>query len=142
MLGEKFSRKSHSDLPSDMPAELRTHAEFAAAWLQRSPLVIDGVMRKHQLKLADRQCRMAYLSQQLQDAVTMLCASLYGARSGDAVVRAAADVLCQDFTRKLTGKPPSDRSFRTVTKLGEMIAEGGFQSIAGVHPDEILMPYR
>ena len=57
-----------------------THAEFAAGWLQRSPLVIDGVMRKHQLALADRQCRMSDLSQQIQDAVTILCTSLYAAR--------------------------------------------------------------
>ena len=35
-----------------------THAEFAARFLQKSPRLIDGVMRKHQLALADRQCRM------------------------------------------------------------------------------------
>ncbi len=141
MLGQNFARKSRSHLPENMPSDLRTHAEFAADWLQRSPLLIDGVMRKHQLALADRQCRMAYLSQQIQDTVTILCTSLYAAQSTDEVVRAAADVLCQDLTRKLTGKPPSDRYFRTVTKLGETIATGGFQSIAGLHPDEILMPY-
>jgi hypothetical protein len=125
-----------------VPPALESHSQFAADWLQRSALAIDGVMRKHQLALADRQCRMAFLSQQIQDAVTILCTSLYaGARSTDEVIRAAADVLCQDLTRKLTGKPPSDRYFRTVTKLGETIADGGFQSIAGLHPDEILMPY-
>ena len=91
-----------------MPAELKTHAEFAANRLDHSPLIIDGVMRKHQLALADRQCRMAYLSQQIQDAVTILCSSLYAARSNDEVVRTAADVLCQDLTRKLTGR--ADRS--------------------------------
>ncbi len=57
------------------------------------------------------------------------------------MIRGAADVLCQDLTRKLTGKPPKDRDFRAVTKLGETIADGGFRSIAGVHPDEILMAY-
>jgi alkylation response protein AidB-like acyl-CoA dehydrogenase len=141
MLGEKFGGKSRAQLPADMPRELRTHAEFSSKWLQSSALKIDGVMRKHQLGLADRQCRMAYLSQQIQDAVTILCTSLHGARSTDTVVRAAADVLCQDLTRKLTGQPPSDRYFRTVTKLGATIADGGFQSIAGLQPDEILMPY-
>ena len=125
-----------------MPPELRDHAEFATSWLQRSPLVIDGVMRKHQLALADRQCRMAYLSQQIQDAVTILCTSLYAARSSDEVVKSAADVQCQDLIRKLTGRPPSDRYFRTVTRLGRTIADGGFKSIAGLTPDEILMPYQ
>ena len=57
-------------------------------------------------------------------------------------MKSAADVLCQDLTRKLTGKPPADRYFRTVTQLGEAIAEGGFKSIAGLKPDEILMPYQ
>ena len=123
------------------PTSCATHAEFATDWLQRSPLVIDGMMRKHQLALADRQCRMSYLSQQIQDAVTILCTSLYAARSDDEVVRTGADVLCQDLTRQLTGKPPSDRYFRTVTRLGETIADGGFKSIAGLRPDEILMPY-
>jgi alkylation response protein AidB-like acyl-CoA dehydrogenase len=141
LVGQKLSSGSRPQLPAGIPANLQTHAEFAAEWLTRSPLVIDGVMRKHQLALADRQCRMAYLSQQLQDAVTMLCASLFAARSTDEVVRSAADILCQDLTRKLTGKPPSDRYFRAVTKLGETIAAGGFKSIAGVQPDEILMPY-
>ena len=57
------------------------------------------------------------------------------------MVRPAADVLCQDLTRKLTGKRPTDRYFRAVTKLGETIADGGFEAIAGIQPDEILMPY-
>ena len=124
-----------------MPAALRAHAEFAARFLQKSPRLIDAVMRKHQLALADRQCRMAYLSQQIQDAVTILVTSLYGSRHEDELVRTAADCLCQDLTRKLNYEGPTDRYFRQITTLGGQIAEGGFQSIAGLHPDEILIPY-
>ncbi|HEV2969211.1 MAG TPA: acyl-CoA dehydrogenase family protein [Pirellulales bacterium] len=124
-----------------MPAALKAHAEFAARFLQKSPLVIDGVMRKHQLALADRQCRMSHLSQQIQDAVVILCTSLFASRREDELVRSAADCLCQDLTRKLTHQSPSDRYFRQITSLGEQIADGGFNSIAGLHPDEILMPY-
>ncbi len=98
-------------------------------------------MSKHQLGLADRQCRMSELSQRLQDAVTMLCTALYAARQNDEVVRQAADVFCQDLRRKLTGERPSDRYYRTVTKLGEAIVEGGFKSIAGVHAGDIMMQY-
>ena len=90
-----------------MPESLRRHAEFAANFLQRSPREISGTMSKHQLGLADRQCRMSELSQRLQDAVTMLCTSLYAARQGDEVVRQAADIFCQDMTRKITGERPS-----------------------------------
>jgi hypothetical protein len=124
-----------------MPPELLRHAEFAADALQRSPLEISGAMRKHQLKLADRQCRMSELSSRIQKLVIVLCTSLYAARRDDEVVRQAADVICQDLTRELNGARPSDRYFRGVTALGATIAEGGFKSIAGLHPDEILMTY-
>ena len=59
----------------------------------------------------------------------------------DEVLQAAADVLCQDLRRKLTGRRPSDRYFRTATQLGQAIADGGFKSIAGLQPDEIMMKY-
>ena len=32
--------------------------------------------------------------------------------------------------------------FRAVTKLGEKIADGGFEAIAGIETGEILMPYK
>src|SRR4029079_4782354 len=60
LMSEKFARKSVEDLPR-LPDSLREHAEFACAFLQKSPRTIDRVMRKHQLSLADRQCRMSYL---------------------------------------------------------------------------------
>jgi butyryl-CoA dehydrogenase len=124
-----------------MSTALQKHAEFAAAGLQNSPLEVSGTMRKHQLKLADRQCRMSELSSRIQKLVVMLCTSLYASRQDDEVIRDAADLLCQDLTRELTGQRPSDRYFRKVTSLGGAIADGGFKSIAGLSPDEILMPY-
>ena len=127
-------------LPS-MPAPLKEHAEWAARQLQRIGREISGTMSRYQLALADRQCRMAELSQRTQDLVTILCTSLYAARQQDDVLRDAADILCQDLTRKFTGARPSDRYFRQVTRAGEAIADGGFRSIAGLHADEILMPY-
>jgi len=132
--------KPRPSLPR-MGNRLRDHAEFAAAGLQNSPLEISGTMRKHQLKLADRQCRMSELSFRIQKLVVMLCTSLYAARQEDEVIRDAADLMCQDLTRELTGKRPSDRYFRHAASLGAAIAEGGFTSIAGLAPDEILMPY-
>ena len=124
-----------------MPSTLRRHAEFAVAELQRAPLRISGVMRKFQLALADRQCRMSELSQRLQDLVVILCVSLYGARQSDEVLRQAADVVCHELTNRVLGSRPTDHYFRTVTKLGAAVAEGGFASIAGLAPDEVLMPY-
>ena len=57
-------------------------------------------------------------------------------------MQSAADILCQDLTRKITGKRPTDAYFRAVTKLGEKVAEGGFEAIAGIEAGEILMPYK
>ena len=138
--GRWLSPIARPKLP-DMTPALRPHAEFACDALQRSALEISGTMQKHQLALADRQCRMTELSQRVQDLVTILCTSLYGSRQSDEVVRDAADILCQDLTRKLTGRRASDRYYRQVARLGETITEGGFQSIAGLAPDQILMPY-
>ena len=139
-LSQKLRPTPKADLPT-MPGYLRVHAEYAADQLQRSALEISDTMSKFQLKLADRQCRMSELSFRIQKLIVMLSTALYGARQEDDVVRLAADVLCQDLTRELTGARPSNDYFRTVTKLGKTIAEGGFTSIAGLEPDEILMPY-
>lgn len=124
-----------------MPSALKDHADFAADFLARSPLEISGTMRKHQLKLADRQCRISEISSRLQDAVTILCTALYASRQQDEIVQDAADVLCRDMRRKLTGQRVSDRDFRVITQLGEKLADGGFPGQAGLKPDEILMPY-
>src|SRR5262249_36623227 len=64
------------ELPS-LPRELRAHAEFAAKRLKKSAGEISRTMRKHQLKLADRQCRMSELSARVQSLVVILCTSLY-----------------------------------------------------------------
>jgi alkylation response protein AidB-like acyl-CoA dehydrogenase len=139
-LGRSLRPIPRASLPA-MPDTLRRHAEEACDRLQRSALEISGAMRKFQLKLADRQCRMSELSSRVQRMVIMLATSLYAARQTDEIVRQAADVLCQDLSRELTGKRPSNDYFRTVTSLGETIADGGFKSIAGAAADEILMPY-
>ncbi|HEX5443328.1 MAG TPA: acyl-CoA dehydrogenase family protein [Pirellulales bacterium] len=139
-VGQKLRGHAKPDLPP-MPPALREHAEFAADWLVHSPMEISGAMRKYQLSLADRQCRMAEISRRVQDTIIILCTALYAARQEDEVVQAAADTICQDLRRGLTGRRPSDRYFRAVTRLGERIAAGEFKSIAGLPTGDILMPY-
>jgi len=136
-----FTRQVHLDGLSIPPA-LAAHAAFAAEALERGRLEISDTMFKHQLRLADRQCRMAELSQRLQDSVVILAASLWASRQSSEVVQAAADILCQDLTRRITGQRPSDAYFRAATKLGETVASGGFEAIAGIEAGEILMPYK
>ncbi len=139
-VGRKLRPRRRPVWPS-MPASLRAHAEFAAGFLGRAAFEITATMRKHQLKLADRQCRMSELSFRLQTATVILCTSLYAAQHNEPVIRDAADCLCQRLTARLTGSRPGDRYLRQVTQLGAAIADGGFTSIADLRPDDILMPY-
>ena len=125
-----------------MPGELRGHAEFAAAQLRKMAREISGAMVKHQLKLADRQCRMSELSARVQSLVVILCTSLYASRQTNELVRKAADGLCRTLTRQFTGARPSDRDLRDLTDLGAAIAEDGKAFVGGVAAPPILMPYR
>ncbi len=140
LVGRKLHRPTRPDL-SALFEPLRTHAQFAIDWLSNSGLEISGVMRKYQLALADRQCRMAEVSQRVQNAITMLCTALYAARHNDPIIRAAGDVACQELIQKLKGGRPSDRYFKTVTKLGEQIADGGWKTFCDAEQTEILMSY-
>jgi alkylation response protein AidB-like acyl-CoA dehydrogenase len=139
-LGRKLARRSPPKLPP-MPARLADHAHFALDQIRRQPTELSAALRKHQLKLADRQCRMAELSQRVQDMVIILVTALWGSRQKDAVSVAAADILCQDLRRKLTGQRPADAYFRDASNLAEQILAGGFESLTGVPRQEILMRY-
>ncbi|MEW4565647.1 acyl-CoA dehydrogenase family protein [Bremerella sp. JC770] len=139
MMKEYMGGKPRPKLPQ-MPEDLKAHAQFAADRLQDMPLQISGTMRKHQLKLADRQCRMSYLSANVQDLMTILCTALYAAKQDNETIRAAADIACRDLKRKILMTRPSDRYFRRVSEVGGMVAEGNFPGVA-VPPDEIMMRY-
>jgi hypothetical protein len=140
MMARRLRPVAAAQLPN-MPKPLREHAEFACDRLQRAALEISNTMSKFQLKLADRQCRMAELSLRTQDLITILTTSMYGARQSDPILQDAADMICTNMRQKLLGRRPSNHYFRRVTELGAAIAEGKFASIAGVEADAILMPY-
>jgi hypothetical protein len=124
-----------------LPGELRDAARFAAGFLQHSSLELSAALRKHQLKLADRQCRMAELSARIQTAVVILCTSLHAARNESDLVRAAAACLCRRLIDGLTGRRPGDRYLRNITELGAAIAEQGFDRLDQARPGPILMRY-
>jgi hypothetical protein len=139
-VSQLFAARDRQTVPG-MDKRLAEHLEFALGGFGRERGAVARVMEKHQLKLADRQCRMAELSQRIQDTVTILVTALWGHRQGNEASVAAADILCQDLRRKLTGERPSDRYFRDVNKLADLILSGGFETLAGVPQAEILMKY-
>ncbi len=132
---------TRATIPGNVPKKLRGHAQFATDNLQKSRLEIDGLMTKHQLKLADRQCAMAELSERIQSLVVMLVTCLHASKVGDEVTVAAADVACQRLMLKYNGKRPGDRYYRAVSKLGKNIAEGQGNLLDGVDAPEIMMQY-
>ena len=73
LLGEKLSGQPHAaTCPPNAGRAAKRMPSSPPIGCNSSPLEIDGTMRKHQLALADRQCRMSDLSQRMQDAVTIL----------------------------------------------------------------------
>jgi len=139
-MGKMFTGADQHQIPGINP-KLQTHVDFAMEMLNSSPIELSEAMVKHQLKLADRQCRIAEMSQRVQDTIIILVTSLWAHQQGDETIIAAADILCQDLTRKLTGERPSDQYFRACGKLADMIIAGGMPSLNGIHKDEIIFPY-
>jgi alkylation response protein AidB-like acyl-CoA dehydrogenase len=139
-LRQTFAGRDRQQLPG-MPPHLAGHVSFALDQFGRHRKELSAAMRKHQLRLADRQCRIAELSQRVQDTVVMLATALWGHRLKNEVSVAAADILCQDLRRKLTGERPSDRYLRDLSRLADQVIEGGYEALAGVQAAEILMPY-
>jgi hypothetical protein len=84
---------------------------------------------------------MSELSLRVQDTVVLLVTALWGNQQKSEAAVAAADILCQDIERKLTGARPSDSYFRDVGRLADIILSGGFEALAGIPQEEILMRY-
>jgi alkylation response protein AidB-like acyl-CoA dehydrogenase len=139
--GQALARRDRQAVPG-MARNLQAHVGFALEQFGRHRREVSRTMVKHQLKLADRQCRMTELSQRVQDTVVLLVTALWGHRQASEVARAAADLLCQDLRRKLTGARPSDSYFRDAGRLADAVLAGGFDGLAGAPPDEILMRYQ
>jgi hypothetical protein len=83
---------------------------------------------------------MAEVSQRIQDVVVLLVTALSAQGKSEPIV-AAADHICRDLTRKLTGQRPADADFRAAMKLADLVIDGGFEPISGVPREQILMPY-
>ena len=139
-MGQAFVGRDRAPV-AGLAAGLQAHVDFARESFGRLRREISATMAKHQLKLADRQCRMTELSQRVQDTVTMLVTALWAQQQPSEAAVAATDILCQDLRRKLTGERPSDRYFRDVGRLADLVLAGGFEALTGVPRAEILMRY-
>ena len=139
-MGKQFAAPDTYE-DSTMGAALKGHIDFAIEILEQSPAELSDAMTKHQLKLADRQCRIAEMSQRIQDAITMLVTCFWAQQVDNRVVEMAADVLCQDMQRKLSGERPTDSYFRTCSELADEIIKGGFPGLSEIDRTDIVFPY-
>ena len=140
MFGQKFVGADRQTVPG-MDKRLTDHLSFALRQFQKFPEEISGAMRKHQLKLADRQCRMAELSLRIQNTVTMLVTTLWANQQKNDVLIGAADILCQDIRRQLTGERPKDSYFKATGQLADKIIAGEFPGLDEIPRDGIMMKY-
>jgi hypothetical protein len=139
-VGQFFAPRDRQRV-AGMSGVLQRHVDFALWMFGRLRKEISAAMVKHQLKLADRQCRIAELSQRVQDVVVILVTAQWAnARRNETTVM-AADLLCQELRRKLTGARPSDAYFKAAGQLADAILAGGFEELAGVPWQEIMMKY-
>lgn len=141
-LGQLCSGKDSRNIDG-MDSRLNEHVNFALAELHQSPLELSGNMVTHQLKLPDRQCRIADMSQRVQDIITILVTALWAheGRAVNPIMVDAADILCQDLTRKLTGTRPSDAYFKACSKLADKVLAGEFKDLEDIERADIIFPY-
>lgn len=139
-MGQTFTGKDRQTIHG-MNSTLQDHVDFALEMFGTFPKELSSTMRKHQLKLPDRQCRMAELSQRVQDTVTILVTALAGHKKDSELATMQADIMCQDLRRKLIGERPSDRYFRDASQLADLILDGGFRELSDIPVSEILMKY-
>jgi alkylation response protein AidB-like acyl-CoA dehydrogenase len=86
--------------------------------------------------LAEQQVRTAEVADRVLKSVVLLCTCRWAARSDDAILYLAAQVLAQD----LSGRRRDDDDYRTLDRLGAAIVEGRFSPLAGIDPAPILLP--
>jgi alkylation response protein AidB-like acyl-CoA dehydrogenase len=139
-LGRSLLARDRQTLPG-LPAALQEHLAFVLDSCQRHAVELSATLRKHQLKLADRQNRMAELSLRIQDTIVMLVTLQWARGQQKEIATQSAWVLCEDLRRKLTGGRPSDHYFREVNRLADMILAGGFDDLSDVPRQEVLMRY-
>ena len=95
-LSRKFLASRHRQRQSaGLAPKLAEHLQFALDGCQRHAVELSNAMSKHQLKLADRQCRMSELSQRVQDTIVMIVTLMWAHQKKSEIAIASADILCQ-----------------------------------------------
>lgn len=120
---------------------LQEHAAFAQALLPKLSKEVSAAMLKHGAKLGDRQNVLIRLSQRVQDALIIVITAGHADANGSEATIAAADILCRDLRRRLTGAAPDECYDRACVRLAELISAGKFSELDGAAETPIFRPY-
>lgn len=122
-------------------SQLRPHVQWAETVFPRYADEISAMLRRYQLRLADRQVKMMEMSQRIQDTVTVLVTALWADQQGHEAWILAADMLCRELCRRWSGKGISDNDVRLARQVAELVLDRRFPALQGVAEPPILMPY-
>lgn len=118
-----------------LPHTLQAYAAFAAKNLQGTGKELSSLMRKYQLKLGDRQCRISLLSRKIQHLVTIIVTCTYASIFENDIIIRTAEVSCDNLYNNIIGRHPTDQQIKRSVLLGKEI------SWRKVNSDSILMKY-
>lgn len=122
--------------------KLQAHAKYARKTFAAQSRTVYRNMLAKQLKLADEQDLMVdELSMRTQKAVVMLVTCYHATAKGDDTTVAAANILCHDLRRELTGGTKNAAYRRSVRKLADAVLEGKFEQLKDVPETPILRRY-
>jgi hypothetical protein len=139
-LGKLIAPVDKQEVPG-LSTAMQNHLDFAFSMLNEAPFELTHNMIKHQLKLADRQCRIADMSERIQNTVIILVSVMWAHQQNNPVIQAATDILCQDLRRKLTGERPTDKYFRQTSQVADMIIKEGYPGMNEIEQLPILFSY-
>jgi alkylation response protein AidB-like acyl-CoA dehydrogenase len=129
------------DVPPEMPSESVKHLRFAAGRLGAITQKIDGLMIRYQHKLPDQQCELRDLAGEVKNLLMIAVVSCWGAAQSEKTSAKAADLLCQDLTRKVKGSNRSARLAKALARLGQDVEDGKFSPTQGIPTSPFLQPY-
>ena len=145
-LGWKAKRGLKSLLPGKSTitlsnAVLQKHLDFAEALLPKLAKEVSAAMLQHGAKLGERQNLLIRLSQRIQDALIIIITAGHADASGSEATIAAADILCRDLRRRLTGSQADESYDRACVRLAELIKAGKFSELEGAAETPIFRAY-
>lgn len=141
-LATRVKRYCNGQSVKGLDRALAPHLDFALAHLPKLAAELSGKMLKHGKALSERQNVLIRISQRIQENVIMLMTIMHAHASKDLATIAAADVLCRDLRRKLTGAQADEAYDRACVKLADLVLAGEFKQLAGTVQTPILRPYK